>query len=810
MSMCRLRLALVLISVSTVGLELALMHAFAFHFWEHLAYMVVSVALLGFGASGTALAFLRQRVLRCTRTWLFGLAAAFAIAALLAPWVAGRVPLNIRFAAWSGWEAARIGVIQLILLVPFLFAGGFVGVALTDRPQRLPGHYAANLIGSGMGGPAALLLLFPLGIADLFTVLAAVAWAGAVMVARRSAGYVAVAAGVAGLIVLAAPFRPWQPVPAQNKDLRNLWNIAGSRTVARAEGPLGRIDVVAQPQAHAFQGRTYRYLGKVAPYLHVLVDGDRAGLLFDCQERADWTALDQTTSAAAYRFVERPRVLVVGAGAGEEIGLARFHRSSRITAIEMNQQLVELMRGPLRRHGGRLYTGADLRVVSREPRGFLRSTSALFDIIHVPPVGGAVAGLHSTQESTLYTVEAFELMLQGLTSEGVLAVTRWSQWPPREGIRVFDTALLALRRHDLEPSDHLMLLDGLTTVTVLATRAPRGFTPDQVDRIRSFCRERDFRLCWAPGLSSADTQTFDLVDQAYHDAAAALVGPERERFLREYLFNVRAVTDDRPYFFHTLRWGTLAQLQEELLETARAFTELGTLLVIAALMQSGLLASIFIVLPLCFRHGLRGGGGDARERVRRFSAVFAYFALIGLGFMLLEMCFLQRLGRYLAHPLYSATTVVSGFLLFAGLGSLASRWWRDPARAAQLAAAAVALLGVVYGWGLDGWLTLSQACELWLRFVIAAATIAPLAFLMGHMFPSGMRQVSASVPGLVPWAWGINGFASVLATVATPLLAMELGFTWVTVLAFACYLLAGMTARWIGDAPTELAPGTCL
>jgi hypothetical protein len=207
-------------------------------------------------------------------------------------------------------------------------------------------------------------------------------------------------------------------------------------------------------------------------------------------------------------------------------------------------------------------------------------------------------------------------------------------------------------------------------------------------------------------------------------------------------------------------------------------------LLVAALVQAAALAAALVVLPLL--------PGVRSVRPSRGTAVtWCYFALLGAGFMLLEMGFLQRLVLYLAHPVYSAAAAISGFLIFGGLGSWVSGRWKRAGTAAPVAAGGVVVLSLVYVLGMDSWLGITQGAAVPLRFLVAAVTVAPLAFAMGHMFPLGLARTGAAEPALVPWAWAVNGFASVVATAAAPLLAMSVGFSRLALIAAACYVFAG-------------------
>lgn len=793
----RLRIAVALVSLATIGLELALMRALSFRFWHHFAYMVISLALLGFGASGTMLTLLRTRVLRRPNRWLWSFALVFALSILLVPRAAQHVPLNVHSLAWDLWQFVNVLVLALVLFVPFFLAGAVVGIALMDKPGRIGGHYAANLVGSGLGAVLAILAMHVLATGQLVAALAVVAYIAAALLLEWRKPRAALAGATVGIvIILLSCLAPWEPAASQYKRLSQARNTPGTRTIYRTEGPLGRLDVIAGPHIHDAPGLSLQYALEhpdgVPPQVVLLADGDRAGLVFRCPRREDWVFMDYTTPAAVYHLYSRPRVLVVGAGGGTGIGLARYHNSAEIVALEANPQIIGAMTGPLRDRGGDIYLRENVTVVNRGARGYLAGTGRKFDIIQVPAVGASSAGLYDTQESYLYTVESFEQMLDHLAGDGALCITRPAATPPRDELRALDMAAVALRRRRLDPTRHIAMIRNWATVSVIVFATP--VTAERAAALRGFCQRRGFDLCALPGLQRSEAnREHQLPEPYYYDAARALLGPERDAFVRDYMFDLRPATDDRPYFFHTFRWRALRALRTQVAGMSPAYLQLGYLLSVAALAQGVLVAAVLILLPLA-------GRARSLARARRRTAIFGYFLMLGLGFMLLEMGFLQKLILYLAHPIYSAAAVIAGFLVFGGLGSQVSHLWAAPPKRV-VTAAAVAVLGIslLYAFGMDGWLALTQPQAIWLRFLVACATIAPLAFAMGHMFPVGLRLVGVSQPAVVPWAWAVNGFASVVATVGTPLLAAEVGFSRVIFAAVFCYAFAGIIVRWLPD-----------
>ena len=792
MPVLRLRLALALVSAATIALELALMRALSLRFWSHFAYMVISVALLGFGASGTALTLLRRRVLARPMTWLCALALLLPLAILAVPRAADMVPLNVQFLAWSPAQLGNVLGLELLMAVPFLIAGGIVGIALMDRPERIGGHYAANLVGSGLGAVLVVLAMEVLDTSELFTALAAAAFVAAALIVPWRRARAATASGaVAVVLVLLAVLAPWEPAVSEYKMLPQAMDMPDTREIYRTEGPLGRIDVVEGPAVRYAPGLSLQYVEPLPPHALLITDGDQVSSVYDCAGLEDWAFMDQTTGAAAYHVCGGPRVLVVGAGGGSGIGLALYHGRPEVVALEMNRDVIATMTGPLRGRGGDVYRADAVTVVNREARGYLAGTGRRFDIIDVPAIdafGASGAGLYATQESYLYTVESFGSMLDHLSDGGVLGITRWARTPPRDELRAFDMAAAALRGRGLDPASHLAMIRNWATVTVLTFKEP--LTAGQAAKLRAFCEARGFDLCALPGLDASETNEFHVLARPYYfGAARALLGSGRDAYINDYVFDIRPVTDDRPYFFHTFRWRSMPVLMRRLGGMSPAFLELGYIMSVAALVQGLAAAAVFILLPLL------GRAGELRAERRR-TAVFGYFLLLGVGFMLLEIGFMQKLILYLAHPIYSAAAVITSFLVFSGLGSrFSSRWSARPKRIIGGAAVAVVLIAAAYSFVLDGWLGLTQAGSMPLRFLVACATIAPLAFAMGHMFPCGLRQVAGSGPALVPWAWAVNGFASVAATVGTPLLAAEVGFARVILAAVLCYALAGLVSR---------------
>ena len=782
----RTRLTVGIVSAVSVAMELLLMRVLAVRFWQHFSYLIISTAMLGLGASGTALSLLRGLVKRRRAGVLAGLAVALALAIPLSLRLAELVPLNVRFftrdlLGQGGWFV----LIELIFALPMFLGGAAIGVSLMDEPRCVSGHYAASLVGSGVGAAGVVALLSIATPAETAVVLAVAAYvAGLILLPWR--WYAAVGAAAAGVVfVVGQVLAPWQPSMSQYKDLAQLQRMPDTRTIHREWGPLGRIDVVAGEAVHYVPPGFSLAAGLEAPaHVLLLADGDAAGAVFDVRSRDGFAFLDDTTWALPYRLARVRSVLVLGAGGGGDVGLARYHSAERVVAVEPNPQIVAAMAGPLRDAGGAIYELEGVELARGGARGYLAGGGADFDLIQLPFVDVSPAGERAARVAYLYTVEAFEWMGRRLRAGGMINLACEAGTPPAGGLRMLATAAEALRRTGRSPDRHLIMIRALGTVNLTILESP--VTDDQAAAVRSFCRDRGFDLCHLPGLRAAETNVYHRLEEGYFAPARRILGADREAFFDEYILDVRATYDNRPFFFHFVGLNASKELAARIGSMAWNYVEIGYVLLLAALAQSVLLAAALILLPLAGRAGkLRRTPGKKRALV--------YFLLVGLGFMFLEMKFLHHLTLYLADPIYSAAVVIGAFLVFAGVGSRLSERWgggdRQIIRWAGLSVVAMVGAHVVFLPGLLAWTAGWSAPA---RVGVAVAVIAPLAVAMGHMFPAAIRRLGVKAGAIVPWCWAVNGFASVIAAVGATLLAVEAGFAVVAAVGAGAYVLAAV------------------
>ena len=802
--------ALLLVSAAVIALELTLMRCLSIASWHHFAYLVISTALLGFGASGTVLTFagglLRRRfALSCVV--LTGL---FAISVVLCFAAAQALPLEPRYVLYSGSQAALMFLYHLILLVPFLLGALVIGLCLMHFEGEAHRVYATNLIGSSLGGPLAIGLMFLLPAQALLCVVSGLGLAATALWTvwgrRRpgvvAAGLLAVGAGAAAL-ALVSPLRLEVDQFKMLSTMR-LWEQEGrARHVLTRHGPRARLDVYESPAQHhtLFVGLTATELPP--PQLTVLADGDAAATVFNIRSPDEAGILDSTLMAVPYRLMggdragPGPRVLLLGEAGGVNVWLARRMRAVHITVVQSNPQLVDALRGPLSDMGGDVLSGPDVTVVVAEPRAFLERTGARFDLIQIvtsEAQAAGVSGLRSLHEELLLTREGMALCLDALSERGVLAATRGRQLPPRDNVKMLATMAAALQARGVsDPAAHLVQVRDYQAATTMAFRSP---VPQPV--CAALCRaadERSLDIEWADcPFVRYDRQVNEVPGPEgepysyFHYAAEQMLTGRREQFFRDWVYDVRPAVDDRPYFYNFFRWKSLPRFMEAYGHEWLRRTELGYVVLVFVLVEVVVVGGVLILLPLLWLRGRRRSVGGR-------AATGAYFVLLGLAYLMLEMACLMKFTRFLDDPLYSAALVISAFLLFSGLGSaLSRRAAQSPQRAAWTAAVGIGLLTVLCVVGLDAAFRALIGWPLWGRTAAAVAFIAPLAFLMGWPFPSGLTLVQRGSPALVPWAWGANGFASVAAAPLAVMLAVAAGYRSVLLICAGLYALAGLAS----------------
>ena len=813
----RLSLAIALLSAAALAYQLLLMRWLAIAHWHPFAVMIISLALLGHGASGTWLSlWLRGRgasVLRRRFDIVFmACAALFSISAVVAPWLAGSIPFNGLELAWSPRQWLWLGALYLVLAVPFFFAASCFGLAFARHGAHIPALYGADLIGAGLGALAAVGLLFLPVERGLATAVVCGPLAAALVASRwpHRIGWVLVAVGLSGLV----PARVLAPPSNEFKGLSKALLLPGAHVIAQRHGPYGWLAVLESPEVplrHA-PGLSLGNTAELPAQRGLYTDGDGfAPIIHDDGRPQALAYLGRMTSALPYRLHARgdaARVLVLGAGGGQDVLQALALGARSVDAVEVDPRRVQLVRDDHARFSGGMYRDPRVRVFRAEPRAFVRGSAHRYDVIVLASgesFAGGGAGVQAASEQYALTVEAVRDYLSRLAPDGVLAVTRWSRQPPRDELKLVATAIAALRADGIaDPQARIAALRSWDASTWVVKRG--RFDAGELAVLRSFADAQGFDPVHYPGMRADEANRFHQLERPYlYEGTRALLSRRAADYRRDYKFAIGPATDDRPYFGDFFRWRSLPELWRLRDQGSAVLLDSGMLLLAAALLQALPLALLLVLLPLW----VLPRAGDARGPPLARGRAGAYFIALGLAFMLVEIATLSRLTLLVGHPLPAATAGLAAFLLFAGTGSVHARRWTAGTRATAIAGAiepgfgaairrVVLLVALGLVWQFAVFAAVHEFGGGWPVSARAAAGlvgIAPLAFAMGMPFPLGLARVARTAPAFVPWAWGLNGCASVIAAIAALLLAMVVGLRATLLCALALYAFAAWVWR---------------
>lgn len=765
-----LLLGIGLTSFSALLLELALTRLFSVILFYHFAFLAISIALLGLGAGGVLAYLLKNTLAKIpTRTLASRVCMINAVIVVIVLEIVLHIPVALDV---TGKNFFRLTRLYLSAAVPFFLAGLLFSIVFARESHRVARLYGADLC----GGALACLAIVPL-----------LNWLGG----PNAILFAGIALAVASMI--------WAETRKTRRRASLLAQALALLTAANYSGRL--IDVVyakgefrnpAWVEFARWNALSRVEVDRLSNAKTIVIDADASTYIMNADvSRWHQTAWENALMSAppALANVLRPHgdFAIIGPGGGVDVLRAVANGSPSVTGIEINPIIATtIMRDRYAAYAQHLYDRPDVHIHVTDGRSFLRSTPQNFDVVQMTLVdtwASTAAGAFALSENNLYTVEAFREYFDHLQPGGIIAITRWEFRRPREALRVVAVGMDALHRLGVaDPRRNFIVasLGGLNEdgipVVVLAKKTP--FTNAEEAAVSAHINKYpELRALYLPS-TPGNNPFSDLI--ASNDPYA---------FARSYAYNVAPVNDNAPFFFFTLK---LAQIweQQRLHHGIDWKVNLGVLVLFLVLLISAIAVLLFLVLPLALTRG----------RSRQSPMRLLYFVAIGLGYILVEIAFIQRFVLFLGHPTYALTVVIFLLLLSSGAGSLFSRRWLPQIHMAwiPLVLVLIALLAEVLL--LPGRLAALVGLSFAFRMVISGALLIPLGFAMGMPFPTGLRAL-ASIPApefpgenssdnAIEWAWAMNAAASVLGSVLAMIIAIQFGLTVTLACGAISYLLA--------------------
>jgi spermidine synthase len=785
----KLSLSVSFISVSLIAYQLLLIQILSIVQWYHFAYMIISVALLGFGAAGTILSIFKEKLLEKSEIVLPFL---ITISALLMAISVSLSQMDVfyfdsyrLFADLNHlWKLAAT---YLIFMLPFFFGALAIGLIFTKYVESIGVFYFANMVGSGFGGIVTVILMWIFFPDKLPAVLATLAFFSGILIVPkqiRSGFSIIIAITVAALtfIYINSP----KLNLSEYKSLSKALNLPGTKVIISESSPYGLLKIISSNHLRYAPGLSITYPNRVLVENAVFNNGNWLGpLTRSLSDSANY--LEYSTEFLPYRIRERKNVLVLGAGTGRQLQQAISDDVESITAVEQNKALMELLIKYRNEENNLIYKHPSVKIKNVHPRTFLLATHLKYDLITLPIIDafGGTSGIYALQEQYLLTKEAFNEMFSKLTSDGLISLSTWIDYPYKNPLKILTTISEMLYERGIKNyKEHIAAIKNWNTITIILKRNP--ITENEIEIIRAFCTEMKFDPLILSNTGMNESNFYNrLQDESFYSIIDKILDSQkaREELYSEYPFKIKPSTDDMPYFSQFVQLNSIPMLAELFGNQTVAFFEIGLFLLYVTFCQILILSIILIITPL-IKIGWKGNGK---------LQTLAYFSGIGLGYMFVEIILIQRFTLYFGNVIYSAAAVVSLMLVSSGFGSLVSQKLQAKSNRIIGIVFLILILLIFYAVMLSPLLKLTIIFSLPVKIIFSTLLITPAAFFMGMPFPIGLRLLASKMElsgrGQIPWAWGINGLFSVLGAVLAVIIAVELGFVWVIVFAIGAYAM---------------------
>ena len=820
-------LSIFILSASALAYEVLLIRLFSIVHWHHFAFMVISIALLGYGVSGSVITVFRDRLLAdydrvfIANILLFGLSS---IACFL---VVQQLPFNTLEILWDSAQWQRLLLSYLLLTLPFFFVANAIVLTIMRFDQQIPLVYGIDLIGAGVGAVLIMALLQMFSADSLLRILAIIGiTAGFFALSNLSSKHKQLTASLLLVCIFAIVFAPQKWLDLRLSEYKGLVQTLLMKDASLSyshSSPVSQTDVVQSPFIPFRHAPGLSLLSPAGPpeQLAVFRDGDEMTTI-DHDSSKSLTQIssleyfDYMSSALPYHVHRSPKTslkntLILASATGAQILQAHSHEINQIDAVEPDKQLSRLITEQYADYFGWQKLKHKVRIYNISARGFAASGKK-YDIVVSGPPGassGGSAGVHALSTSYDYTVEALQSYLNLLAPDGLLSLTLWTSTPARGNLKLFTTAVTAMKNAGItHPENNIAWIRSWNTATLLLKNT--ALTDEEINKVREFSSSRGFDLAWLPGISPLEVNKYQLLQEPVFYLTArsllnqslldpSLLKSPENNFIEEYKYNIQAATDNRPYFNNYFKWSSLKEFLSLPGQAGISMIGVGYPTLLVTLAQATVAAFILILLPLLFLQTAKKQQ-DKKKTAGRQLNIIIYFLAIGLAFLFIEIAFIQKFTLILSQPLYAVAVTLCAFLIFSGLGSLYIQNCLKTASSSTIAVLlrrsviAIGLIIVIYIVLLPMTGKMIMALPETVRILSAFVLAAPLAFVMGMPFPLGMARLQQNSPDLIPWAWGINGCASVLSAILAVLLAIETGFNGVMLSAVVLYIMAWRSA----------------
>jgi hypothetical protein len=771
-------IGILIASVSSLAFEITLIRTFSISLWYHFAFMVISIAMLGLGASGTLLSvFPGLRDYARIPSYFLLLSVSIPASYLLA----NAIPLEPARFSWDRIQLFYISLYYLLLAFPFFAFGLVIATAFATMRDYTRYIYATDLTGAGIGSLLVLWLLSVSNPGSIVFILSSLVLVSAFICGQKRIKAASLLFFCILQLVLFYHPSYIDPNISPYKPLEMALRFPGAEHLKTYNSPFSRVDLLKSPAVRYAPGLSFKYLESLPAQTGISVDAGTIYAITHIDKASDLAFIEYLPSSLPYELSRVHDVLVLEPKGGLSVITADYYKAQTVHKIDSNPVVIKAVRNYLKGFSSDIY-GRDTD--TGLGRSWLTSTDRKYDLIDLSLMGSLPSGSFGFSEDYRFTVEAFNEYLRHLSPDGLLSLTLFIIPPPRTEFRLLNALASSFEQQGMSGyGKHLAAIRSWGTITIIAKKSE--LSREDISAIKRFTQDKRFDLVYYPGISEEESNRYvKMPSNEYFEAFQRLTDPaERVEFNREYLFDINAVYDENPFFHYYLKIRNIRDIYELMGEKWQYFVEEGYLLPVIFL-QVVILSSFLILLP-----GIRIKQGT--QVTLSFLQTLSYFAFLGIGFMFIEISFIQKMILPLEHPSYAAAVVLSSMLISSGLGSLFSQRFRFLRKKRTILV--LSLILFLYSLFLPSLMNSLYAYTLKEKIVSVFFILLPAGCLMGIPFPLGLTLLGRHRPDMIPWAWAVNGCFSVLAPLLAIMFALSVGFKMVIITGVLMYLMAYVT-----------------
>ncbi len=747
--------------------------------------MVISVALLGFGVSGVFLSISEKIKKINTDKLLSWLSILFGVSTLASFIIINKIPFDPFSLLTDKIQFVYLPIYYLLITIPFFFSGLIISVLLSYFKNEISKLYFFDLIGAGTACFAFVFLVPALGGNGTIVILSVLAFVNAILFSFKEFKIISSVALVLGVFTLTFLMDVNGSLPINSTPNKIYGNYIKERpdlNVFSAWNIFSKIDVMKEEEA---QEDGYDIM------LAIIDDGNATTNIPNVKKFPLETKPADASNLAFAPKDTVNNVFIIGSAGGGEILSSLYNNAKSVTAVEINGILNDLISqkmsywtGPLVRNNQKV------KLITDDARNVITNSPEKFDAIisaHTISASAVSSGAMSMVENYILTKEAVDEYIKHLTNSGVLYVSRPETQLPKlittlkksvtditEGKDNGKNDIVVFRRPPNDFESGKSFLAG-----VLFKK--NGFTPDEIIKLKNEAATLSLTIEY-DATSKPDGYYKQLIESDNIDNE-----------ISNAKLNITPASDDKPFFDKNIGFSNLTfeGIKETFSQDDKAILALkdkpvAETTLLAILVQTVLVAFVLILLPLKILNKKKKNKNEKTEKAfdRKF---LIYFACLGFGYIMLQICMIQKFTLLLGQPVFTLLTVVSTMLVASGIGSFYSKKLFTNKKTIFIV---IAVYAVALGFLNPVLFKAFASYDLSIRIIISVVMIFPLGFFMGMPFPTGLGLINDEQKKFIPLAWGVNGFFSVIGTVCAMILAMTIGFKFVFILSGIIYLLA--------------------